>query len=330
MSSKAQTRFLGEEHDCCFATDPRVNEELAASLKGKNVVVAGAGRGVGRACAQFLTHASAKSLSLIALELEEVKETAELCRRINSDVQIKLGAIDVRDYEKVNTFIKEASAEFQGIHVLLMNAGRPPQWLPTAECDPLIWWETVAVSLQGAFNFSRAVLPIMQQQKEGRIIFTSSAGAHSNFGMGSYTVGKLGMVRLCEILHNENFKEFGIKCFAFNPGRVPTRFFTDFRDYAEGKIRDNSYLVEGIENERKSAERAVNAFKNVTWDTPEMAAGLVTALASGKMDFMSGRYLDASRNVSLYIEDQERIREGDLHRVRLHVDSDWFIPTLHF
>lgn len=174
MASKAQTMFLGKQSDCSSATDPRINKELALSLKNKNGIISGAGRGIGRASALFLTHASAKSLSLMALELEEVEETAKLCREINSRVLLKTVAFGVTDYDKTAAFVKEADGDFGGVHILLMNAGRPPQWLPTAECDPRIWWDTVAVLLQGNFNFSRSALPIMQRQKEGRIIFTSS------------------------------------------------------------------------------------------------------------------------------------------------------------
>jgi hypothetical protein len=41
---------------------------------------------------------------------------------------------------------------------------------------------------------------------------------------------------------------------------------------------------------------------------------------------MSGRYVDASKKIEQYIEDKERIREKDLHRVKLVVDTDWLIP----
>ncbi|KAJ4250193.1 hypothetical protein NW762_012008 [Fusarium torreyae] len=322
--------LLGQEHDCYFASDPRENPELATSLKDKNVVIAGAGRGIGRACALFTTHASARSLSLVALELDEVEETAKLCRKINPHILVKVAAFDVTDYHHVDNFIKEANVEFDTLDVLLMNAGRPPQWLSTAESDPTIWWDTVAVSLRGGFNFSRAILPIMQRQRGGRIIFTSSSGAHTNFGMGSYIVGKLGLVRLCEIIHHENFKDYNIKCFAFNPGCVRTRFFTDFRDRLEGKPRRGSYLSEGVEGERKSAQTAVSILQDVTPDTPELPAGLVTVIASGKLDFMSGRYLDAARHVGDYQKEEENIRKGDLHRVRLNAGSGVWIPHLDY
>ncbi|KAL1891485.1 hypothetical protein Sste5346_007576 [Sporothrix stenoceras] len=280
MTSKAETPFQGNEHDCYYETDPRQNHELASSLKGKNIVIAGAGRGIGRTCAEFLTHASARSLTLVALELNELEDTAEACRRINKDILIKVAAADVCDAGRAEDILAQVDRDFGGVDVLLMNAGRPPQWLPTAESDPAIWWSTVSVSLQGAFNYSRFALPTMQRKKGGSIIFTSSVGAHSNFGMASYTIGKLGMDRLCEILHQENFKEHNIKVFAYNPGCVRTRFFTDFVDFLDDKPIEGSYVVKGIPGERQSAATAKKTLSGATFDTPELAAGLVTALVA--------------------------------------------------
>ncbi|KAG9784924.1 hypothetical protein ABEF93_002833 [Exophiala dermatitidis] len=317
--------FLGDQHDCYYATDPRVNKELVASLNGQHVVIAGAGRGIGRATAEFFAHTDIEALSLMALERAEVDETGRICKGINPDLVIRTAAFDVREYGWVEHFINEVDHDVGKIDVLFMNAGRPPQWLPTHECDPQVWWDTVAISLQGAFNFSRAALPHMRREKSGRIIFTSSAGAHVSSGMSSYALGKLGMVRLAETLHNEN-KECGIKTFAIHPGAVPTRFFTDFRDAAEGKIEPSSYVSQTLPGEDKSAKTAVGFFKDAQWDTPQMPAGLVVALASGQLDFMSGRYVDASRKIEKYIADKDRIVQKDLHRVRLVVDTDCFLP----
>jgi NAD(P)-dependent dehydrogenase (short-subunit alcohol dehydrogenase family) len=156
-------------------------------------------------------------------------------------------AFDVRDYDQVQQFINDVDHDFGKVDVLFMNAGSPPQWLPTRESDPQVWWDTVAISLQGAFNFSRDVIPIMRREEGGRIVFTSSAAAHGSHGMSRYAIGKLGMVRLAETLHNEN-KEHAmpIKAFAIHPGAICTRFFTDVRDAAEGKISDGSYVSETL------------------------------------------------------------------------------------
>jgi hypothetical protein len=71
-------------------------------------------------------------------------------------------------------------------------------------------------------------------------------------------------------------------------------------------------------------------FTETHWDTPYMAAGMTTALASGQLDFMSGRYVDCSLKVEQYTEKQEAIVSGDLHRVRLNAGEGQFIPELSF
>jgi NAD(P)-dependent dehydrogenase (short-subunit alcohol dehydrogenase family) len=216
MTNTQSERFLGTLHDCYYSTDPRVNKELAEKLTGKNVLIAGAGRGIGRACAEFFSYCSPKSISLVALERDQVEETAKICKGIHQQLETKTGVFDVTDPKAVREFVAEVDKNFGSVDVLLMNAGRPPQWLPVAEGDPDIWWETVEVglcpclrvgvigkdvltdrlpycqvSLRGAYNFTRYVVPIMQKHKSGRIIFTASAGAHSNKGISAYIMGKV-------------------------------------------------------------------------------------------------------------------------------------------
>ena len=317
--------------DCYVRTDPRVNKELAGQLKGQNVVIAGAGRGVGRAAAELFSY-GAKSLSLVALEQDEVEETGKICQDLNPRVQINCHAFDVCDTAAVRQFLDHVVSQFGRIDTLVMNAGRPPQWLPTAEGDPDIWWSTVEVSLRGAYNFSRYGIPHMQKQSPdgGRIVFTSSIGAHKSEGMSSYTVAKLGMVRLAEIIHAENYHDHNIKAFAIHPGAVPTRFFHDFKNLAEGKTDDLRYLSATTEGEGKSAQNAVALLGNAEWNTPYMAGGLMTALASGQVDFLSGRYIDSRTRVEDLESQKDAILANDLYRVRLNAGEGLLIPRLDY
>jgi NAD(P)-dependent dehydrogenase (short-subunit alcohol dehydrogenase family) len=148
MTNTQSERFLGTLHDCYYSTDPRVNKELAEKLTGKNVLIAGAGRGIGRACAEFFSYCLPKSLSLVALEQDQVEETAKICKGIHQQLQTKTGVFDVTDPKAVKDFVGEVDRDFGSVDVLLMNAGRPPQWLPVAEGDPDIWWETVEVGIR--------------------------------------------------------------------------------------------------------------------------------------------------------------------------------------
>lgn len=322
MEEPIADRVLGSQFDCTFTSDPRVNKELGARLHGQNVVIAGAGRGVGRATAEFFAYTEAATLSLMALEQAEVDETAALCRQISPKLTVKTAAFNVLEYSAVQSFIDKVIEEFGQIDVLFMNAGRGPQWLATHESDPDIWWDAMAVSLRGAFNFTRAALPYMRKQSDGaRIVYTSSSGAHADQGMGGYVIGKLGQVRLAEIVHNEN-RDKNIKAFAYHPGAIQTRFFYDYEDALQGNIKDGSYLSKDLLGDQKSARTAVEALSAATFSTPQTPAGLVTVLASGQLDFMSGRYLDATVKIEDYLADEKRIVLDDLHRVRLVVDKD--------
>jgi NAD(P)-dependent dehydrogenase (short-subunit alcohol dehydrogenase family) len=322
--------FLGSLHDCYFETDPRINTNLAKQLSGKNVVIAGAGRGIGRACAELLSNGRLGSLSITALEKDEIDETARICKCNDPDLRIKTGAFNVQDAPAVKQFLLEVDREFDGLDVVLMNAGRPPQWFPTAEGDPEIWWDTVGVSLRGAYNFSRYALPIMQKKRDGRIIFTSSAGAHANQGISSYITAKLAMVRLAEIIHVENFKDHNIKAFAIHPSAIQTRFYHDFKDKAEGRTKARSYIVAGAEGEDKSAQAALKFLDQGTFDTPYMAAGMVSVLSTGQLDFLSGRYVDCSTKVEEYLEQHDSIIGEDLYRIRLNSGNGRLIPLVDF
>ncbi|KAJ6076996.1 hypothetical protein N7499_008977 [Penicillium canescens] len=320
---------LGGKHDCEYESDPRQNKDLANSLIGKNVIIAGAGRGIGRATAEFFARTAASSVSLIALELPEVEETARVCKVINPTLIVRTAAFNVTDFAAVQAFVDGTADDLGGIDVVFMNAGRPPQFLPIHESEPNIWWDTVAVSLQGSFNFARAVVPLMRQStKGGTLIFTSSAAAHVTAGMGAYTIGKLGTSRLAEILHHEN-KDAGIKTFSIHPGVVRTRFYTDFAEAVEGNIKDDgsSYVSSRVPGDVKSAKAAVSFLKDVPADTPQMPAGMVLVLASGRLDFMSGRYVDSSKKVEAYLADRERILKEDAYRVKIVIGTDEYLPT---
>ncbi|KAH9896238.1 hypothetical protein F4778DRAFT_745624 [Xylariomycetidae sp. FL2044] len=329
--------------DCYFTTDPRANPALARRLAGKNILIAGAGRGLGRRMAEFFAHCAPKSLSLCALELDEVEAVAAWCRAISNSspgettgTRTQTAALDVRDAGAVRRFVDEVVGAFGRVDVLVMNAGRPPQWLPLSQGEPDLWWHNVEIGIRGAYNFTRYVLPVMQQPRDGEgksggvVILTASAGAHANAGFNAYTVAKLAMVRLGYIIHAENFQKYNIKAFAMAPGAVPTRMFTDFKDKSEGKAAPGSYVVDGAEGEDDSVANALAFFSETQWDSPEMAAGMVVVLAGGELDFMSGRYVDSAVKVEHYVQLKESIRREDLYRVRLNAGEEGMIPRLEY
>ncbi|KIX00056.1 uncharacterized protein Z518_10983 [Rhinocladiella mackenziei CBS 650.93] len=107
---------------------------------------------------------------------------------------------------------------------------------------------------------------------------------------------ELTMPTVWAVMHNGN-KERDLKFFAYNPCGVHTPVYMDFKDKTEGMSKDGIYVMHNGPNENKFAMTAINASRNVQTDTPELAAGLGAASPSGQLEFMSGRYLDAFRNI---------------------------------
>ncbi len=78
------------------------------------------------------------------------------------------------------------------------------QFMATKKFDPADFEAVVRVHLLGSAWCSRAVLPLMQQQKYGRIVMTTSAaGLYGNFGQSNYGAAKLGVVGLMNSLKLE-------------------------------------------------------------------------------------------------------------------------------
>ena len=329
MTSLERQFREGAYHDAYFEIDPRSNPDLKSSAQGKVVLITGSGRGIGRKMAEFFAHAGAEALVLVALEEDEVKETVSLCKTIKSNLKTATHGFDVTKTDVIKKCVDDTYAQFGRIDVLCCNAGIPPQFLSVGESDPAIWWRVMEVHLKHTFDFAHFVLPKMQRQKSGRIIFTSSNGAHGNAFASSYVLAKLSITRLSEIIHNEAYED-GVRCFSFHPGALPTRFLTDFQEKAQGKEKAGNYAGGNSDDQLKSAKEAVRVIEPMAVDKLELPAGLVVWMASGKGDFLSGRFVDASVDVKQYEKEQKEIKANDLWRVRLNKGNGDFMPTLSF
>ncbi|KAF5231963.1 hypothetical protein FANTH_13202 [Fusarium anthophilum] len=211
----------------------------------------------------------------------------------------KLILTALEDNADVDTFVSEA-ATWAGnrIDVVCCNAGISPPLVPIASSDPDRWWMGLEVKLKGVYLFSRHVLPIMLAQGAGHIIVTASrAATRSDEKMSSYQISKLA-THLCECIHREN-REMGIRCFAIHPGGIVTRLLTDL----ETKETE-PWALEAVKTIRPKLREAIS-----------LPGNSCVLLASGQVDFLSGRYVDLTISFDSMIREQKAIEEHDLFKM---------------
>ncbi|WP_158969962.1 SDR family NAD(P)-dependent oxidoreductase [Chachezhania sediminis] len=114
---------------------------------------------------------------------------------------------DVSNEDQVAAMVDRAMTEWGRIDILLNNAGilRDKSF---AKQDLGDFRKVMDVHLWGTVVCTKAVWPIMRDQKYGRILLTSStSGLYGNFGQAAYGVAKAGMLGLMNVLHLEGMRD---------------------------------------------------------------------------------------------------------------------------
>ena len=199
-------------------------------LNGKSVIITGAARGVGRACAvAFAAEGADVVLVDIAADLPgvgyplgtagQLEHTAEQCRFLGAAVLV--AQADVRDPQGVARAVAAAVDRFGRVDVLVNNAGiAAPSGRPLHETTEEEWRLMLDVNLSGAYRFTKAVLPRMIASRRGSIInIASTAGlvGYRHFaGYVSAKHGLIGLTRACAL----DYAPYQIRVNALCPGSV--------------------------------------------------------------------------------------------------------------
>jgi len=162
----------------------------------RTVLVTGAGRGVGRACALAFARAGDR-VACAARTVAEIEEVAKECRAAGAPAAIA-ARLDAVDPASVAAALRRVEEELGAVSVLCHAAGgaRTAAFVST---DPALLAEMLAVNLTSAFLVARAVLPGMLAARSGRLVFVGSTASRTGYRYcAAYAAAKhglLGMVR---------------------------------------------------------------------------------------------------------------------------------------
>ena len=197
-------------------------------LKDKVAIVTGASRGIGKAIAMSFARegASVTIAARTTIESKSIKgtihKTADESRAFRGKVlPIKT---DITSQEDVEAMVQKTIEEFKRVDILVNNAAtnRPALF---KDMPHKLWDMILGVNLRGAVLCTKAVLPVMMDQKEGHIINISSIVTrnirHEPMTGLAYDVSKAAVNRFTAGLAAE-LKEYNIAVNALMPDNTVT------------------------------------------------------------------------------------------------------------
>ncbi|KYH28737.1 3-oxoacyl-[acyl-carrier-protein] reductase FabG [Clostridium thermopalmarium DSM 5974] len=205
-------------------------------LKGKNAIITGASRGIGRAIALRLAELGANVVLNYRSDLNSVEEVVKQVEEKGVKALAVKG--DVSSFDDAKRIVDETIENFGSIDILVNNAGITKDTLlmrmKEEEFDRVI-----NVNLKGVFNCTKHVVPVMLKQRSGRIINISSVvGLSGNAGQANYAAAKAGIIGFTKSIAKE-IGSRGITVNAIAPGYIETDMTEVLSDKVKEQIKAN-------------------------------------------------------------------------------------------
>lgn len=238
-------------------------------FRGKNVVVTGGSRGIGRAIALEFGKKGANVVINYVSSDTEAEKVAEEIKNLGGNAILVKG--DVSSFEEGKKLIDETVKVFGTIDILINNAGITKDGL-IMRMKEEHFDKVIDINLKGVFNTCKSAVSHMLKQRSGKIINISSVvGVVGNAGQANYAASKAGVIGLTKSIAKEVGAR-GITVNAVAPGFIKS----DMTDVLSEKVKGGMLGLIPL-----------NRFGNV-----EDVARTVAFLASECGDYITGQVIN--------------------------------------
>ncbi|MGE0588742.1 MAG: 3-oxoacyl-[acyl-carrier-protein] reductase [Cyclobacteriaceae bacterium] len=211
-------------------------------LEGKNALITGASKGIGRAIAlQYAAHGANVAFTY----LSSVEQGQALEKELqDKGVKAKGYRSDASDFAQADKLINDVVADFGTLDILINNAGITMDNLLLRMTEEM-WDKIMQVNLKSCFNTVKAAARPMMKQKGGSIInMTSVVGLKGNAGQANYAASKAGIIGFTKSIALE-LGSRGIRSNAIAPGFIETEMTAKLDEKTVQSWRDAIPLKRG-------------------------------------------------------------------------------------
>ena len=207
---------------------------------GKSIIITGAGRGIGRACAEAFLGAGWR-VGLMGRNADNLEEVAA------DHADARVIPCDVRNADAVEQAFEKAAEDWGRLDALFNNAGMSMFSATVDEIDVEAWRELIDVNLTGSFICARTAFKIMRAQhpQGGRIINNGSVSAHApRWGSAAYTASKHAITGLTKSISLDG-RPYSIACGQIDIGNALTEMvekMTEGVPQADGALRTEAVM----------------------------------------------------------------------------------------
>jgi 3-oxoacyl-[acyl-carrier protein] reductase len=240
---------------------------ITIDLTGKNALVTGGTRGIGRAITRRLAEAGANTAAVYRGDEQAARDSLAERNALSGGAHRNLQA-DIGDERQVEGLIDRVIASYaEGLDILVLNAGIGLGGKVT-ETDSAQWRRLLDVNLGSAFLLARGLIPILR--RGGSIVAIGSGAGHDPIaGLALYGATKAGLAMFIADLAQEVGPE-GIRANVVSPGSTDTSFQGNAPSPSEkqGSATHNALRRRGV---------------------PDDVAGVVLLLCSDLASFVTGQ-----------------------------------------
>ena len=211
-------------------------------LEGKNIILTGASRGIGKGIAKVFAIHGAN----IAFTYRSSKEKAKALEDelLANGSKVKAYESDASDFESAQQLSKDVMEEFGSIDVLVNNAGitNDNLLMRMSEED---FDSVMTINMKSVFNMTKAVTTPMLKARAGSIINMSSVvGIKGNAGQSNYSASKAAINGFTKSIALE-LGSRNIRCNAIAPGFIETEMTDALESDTVKKWREQIPLRRG-------------------------------------------------------------------------------------